>query len=67
MLNNNAMGKNSRRALWLILFSQVLFLLGSMIDWPTRPLMIVFRVALPLIIIAYLGLILMGYISAGKE
>jgi hypothetical protein len=61
------MGKNSRRALWLLLFSQVLFLFGSVIDWPTRPLMIVFRVVLPLIIIAYLCLLLMGFISPGKE
>jgi hypothetical protein len=59
--------ENSRRALWLVLFSQVLFLLGSVIDWPTRPVMIVFRVVLPLMIIAYLGLILAGYISPRKK
>lgn len=59
--------ENSRRALWLILLSQLLFLFGGLIDWPTRPLMIVLRVVLPLVIIAYLGLILAGYISPRKR
>ncbi|HUS12580.1 MAG TPA: hypothetical protein VMZ30_19075 [Pyrinomonadaceae bacterium] len=65
--NNEKYMENSRRALWLILLSQFLFLVGSFIDWPTRPVMIVFRVVLPLIIIAYLCLILAGYISPRKR
>lgn len=58
--------KNNGAALWLLLISQALFLLSSLIDPPSTLLMITLRVALPLIVIAYIGLILAGFISPKK-
>jgi hypothetical protein len=59
--------KNNRSALWLLLASQVLFLVSSLIDPPTGLLIIILRVVVPLIIIAYIGLLLAGFISPGKR
>jgi hypothetical protein len=57
----------SRAALWLILFSQLLFLAGSLIEPPSTLLMIALRIGLPLILIGFIGLLLAGYRPAGKS
>jgi hypothetical protein len=59
--------ENNRSALWLVLFSQLLFLVSSLIEWPSSLLMVILRVVLPLIVVAYIGLMLAGYISPGKR
>ena len=41
--------KTSRNALWLLLISQALFLLGSLLEPPTSLLMIILRVCAPCI------------------
>lgn len=59
--------QNNRAALWLLLVSQLLFLLSSLIEPPSGLLMITLRVALPLILVAYLGLMIAGYVSPRKR
>jgi hypothetical protein len=59
--------KNMRRTLWLLLFSQVMFLVSSLIDPPTSWLMILLRGVVPLLAILYIGLMLAGYIRPGKK
>jgi len=59
--------KNMRGSLWLLLFSQVLFLIGGLIDPPTTWLMIILRGVVPLFAIVYIGLILAGYIHPRKK
>ncbi len=54
--------KNNRSALWLILVSQLLFLVSSLLDPPSSALQITLRVVLPLLIVAYIILILAGYV-----
>jgi hypothetical protein len=59
--------KNMRGSLWLLLFSQVLFLIGGLIEPPTSWVMIILRVVVPLLAIVYIGLILAGYIHPRNE
>lgn len=59
--------KNMRGSLWLLLFSQVLFLMGSLIEPPTTWLMITLRGIVPLLAVVYIGLILAGYIHPRKK
>ena len=59
--------EKGRGALWFLLLSQVLLLLSGFLDWPLRPVMIVVRVVLPLIVIGYICLLLAGYISLRKK
>jgi hypothetical protein len=57
----------NRPALLLLLVSQLLFLVSSLIEPPSGLLMIILRLGLPLAVIAYVGLLLAGYISPGKR
>ncbi len=59
--------KNNRAALWLLLVSQALFLVSSLIDPPSTLLMITLRVVLPLVVIIYIGLVLAGFIAPKKR
>ena len=59
--------ETKRTSLWLILASQALFLLSSLIDAPSSLVMIILRVTVPLLIVAYLGLMLAGYVSPRKR
>jgi hypothetical protein len=59
--------KTRRRTLWLLLLSQVMFLISSVIEPPTSGLMVVLRVVVPLIAIVFIGLMLAGYIAGKKE
>lgn len=59
--------KTTRRTLWLLLLSQVMFLISSVIEPPTSGLMIVLRVVFPLIAVVFIGLMLAGYIGGKKE
>ena len=58
---------NNRLLLWLLLASQLLFLLSSLLEPPRSLVMIIVRVCLPLVLVAYIGLLLTGYIRPGKE
>jgi len=58
--------KNMRTTLWLLLFSQTMFLVSSLIEPPTTWLMIILRGVVPLFTIVLIGLILAGYIRSGK-
>lgn len=55
--------EKNRKALWLLILSPILILLGGLLDWPASLLMISLRMILPLMVIAYLGLMLAGYVS----
>ena len=57
----------NRPALSLILISQLLFLVSSLIEPPSSLLMIILRVVVPLVIVAYTGLLLAGFISPRKR
>jgi hypothetical protein len=57
----------NRPALSLILVSQLLFLVSSLIEPPSSLLMIVLRVGVPLVIVAYTALLLAGVISPRKR
>jgi hypothetical protein len=59
--------ETNRAGLWLILVSQALFLLSSLIEPPSGLLMIVLRVVVPLFVVAYIGLMLAGYVSPRKR
>jgi len=59
--------KNMRRTLWLLLLSQIMFLISSLIEPPTGWLMIILRGIVPLLATVYIGFILAGYIRLGKE
>ena len=59
--------KNTRRTLWLLLLSQVMFLVSSMIEPPTSGLMIVLRVVVPLVAVVFISLMLAGYINPKKD
>ena len=59
--------KTRRRTLWLLLLSQVMFLISSVIEPPTSGLMVVLRVVVPLVAILFIGLMLAGYIGGKKE
>ena len=59
--------RNNRPALSLLLISQALFLLSSLIEPPSGLLMVVLRVIVPLLVIVYLGLALAGLISPGRR
>jgi len=50
--------KNSRNALWLLLFSQAMFLVGSLLDPPTSLLLIILRVGVPIAAILFIGWLL---------
>jgi hypothetical protein len=54
----------SRSVKLLLILSQALFLVSSLIEPPTSWLMISLRVVLPIFVIVYLGLMLLGYFSA---
>ncbi len=54
--------RNNRSALWLLLASQLLFLVSSLLDPPSGTVQITLRVVVPLLIVAYIVLILAGYI-----
>ena len=58
---------NNRPALALLLISQALFLLSSLLEPPSGLLMIVLRVIVPLFVIVYLGLVLAGIISPRRK
>ena len=58
---------NMRRTLWLLLLSQIMFLVSSLIEPPTGWLMIVLRGVVPLLAVVYIGLILGGFIRPGKQ
>ena len=45
--------KNMRRTLWLLLFSQVIFLFSSLLEPPTTWLMIILRVVVPFLGVIY--------------
>jgi hypothetical protein len=53
----------SRPAKLLLIASQALFLISSLIEPPTSWLMIILRVVLPILVIGYLSLLLLGYLS----
>ncbi len=57
----------NRSALLLILVSQLLFLVSSLIEPPSSLLMTLLRVGVPLAIVLYIGLLLAGYISPRKR
>lgn len=57
----------NRPALILILLSQLLFLVSSLIDPPATLLMGVLRVGVPLLLVLYIGLVLAGYLSRGNK
>jgi len=57
----------NRPALVLILLSQLLFLVSSLIEAPSGLLMVILRVGIPILIVAYIGLLLAGFISPGKR
>jgi hypothetical protein len=59
--------KNWRTTLWLLLFSQLMFLMGSLLDPPTSWLMILLRLIMPILGIIFIGLMLAGYIGSRKE
>ena len=59
--------KDIPRTLWLLLLSQMLLLVSSLIEPPTGWLMITLRVGVPLIVIVYIGLMLGGFIRPGKQ
>lgn len=59
--------KNTRRTLWLLLLSQVMFLVSSVIEPPTSGLMIVLRVVVPLVAVVFISLMLAGYINPKKD
>ena len=59
--------KARRRTLWLLLLSQVMFLISSVIEPPTSGLMIALRVLVPLIAIVFIGLMLAGYMAGKKS
>ena len=59
--------KTRRRTLWLLLLSQIMFLVSSVIEPPTSGLMIVLRIVVPLIAIIFIGLKLAGYIGEKKQ
>jgi hypothetical protein len=59
--------ENRRAALWLILVSQALFLASSLIEPPQSAVIFILRVVVPLVIVAYIVLVLTGYASRGKE
>ena len=56
---------NRRASLWLLLASQLIFLLSSLIDPPRSAVMIAVRVALPLVMVVFIGLMLAGKVSRG--
>lgn len=66
-VKENKIHRMNRPALLLILVSQLLFLVSSLIEPPSSLLMIILRVGVPLIIAAYIGLLLAGYISPRKR
>lgn len=57
----------NRPALFLILVSQLLFLISSLIEPPSSVLMVILRVGVPLLIVAYIGLLLAGFISPEEK
>ena len=59
--------KNTRRTLWLLLLSQVMFLVSSVIEPPTSGLMVVLRVVVPLVAVVFISLMLAGYINPKKD
>ena len=59
--------RNNRPALSLLLISQALFLLSSLIEPPSGLLMVALRVIVPLLVILYLGPALAGLVSPGRR
>jgi hypothetical protein len=59
--------ETNRTSLWLIFASQALFLLSSLIEPPSSLLLIILRVIVPLLMVAYIGLMLAGYVSPRKR
>jgi hypothetical protein len=53
----------SRSVKLLLIASQALFLMSSLIEPPAGWLMIILRVVLPILVIGYLSLMLLGYLS----
>lgn len=59
--------KNRRLALWLLLASQLVFLLSSFIEPPTTLVTTVVRLFLPLVLVVFIGLLLAGIIPRDKS
>lgn len=59
--------ENSRRSLWLILLSQILIMVSGLIEPPSSLVMISIRIVVPLLIVAYISLMLAGYIPIRKR
>ena len=57
----------NRPALLLILLSQLLFLVSSLIEPPSSLLMGILRVGVPLLIVGYIAMLLTGLISPGNR
>ena len=57
----------NRSALLLILLSQLVFLISSLIEPPTSLVMGILRVGVPFIIIGYISLVLAGVIPTRKR
>ena len=57
----------NRLFLWLLLASQFLFLLSSLLEPPRSVVMIIVRVGVPLVLVSYIVLLLSGYNRTGKE
>ena len=57
----------NRSALLLILLSQLVFLISSLIEPPTSLVMGILRVGVPLVIVGYIGLVLAGVIPTRKR
>ena len=58
--------KNSRLALWLLLASQLVFLLSSLIEPPRSLVTAIVRLVLPLVLVVFIGLVLAGFIRPKK-
>jgi hypothetical protein len=57
----------NRLFLWLLLASQLLFLLSSLLEPPRSLVMIIVRVGVPLVLVSYIVFLLSGYNRSGKE
>jgi hypothetical protein len=58
--------KNNRLALWLLLASQLVFALSSLIEPPRSLVTTIVRLVLPLALVVFISLVLAGFISPKK-
>ena len=58
---------NSRLALWLLLASQLMFLLSSFIEPPRSLATTIVRLVLPLVLVVFIALVLAGFIPTKKN